>query len=602
MPTFPPAAVPGAPAPAGSARTPSPPGTGSARPFVAAVLVACLLLSLVPEALAEPAGPYVAPVEAPVVDGFRAPVTPYSAGNRGLDYATTPGQEVRAAADGEVTFAGRVGTDTHVVVLHRDGIRTSYSFLASAGVRRGEEVGRGQVVGTAGPVLHFGARAGDRYLDPSLLLAGAPVEVHLIPVELRRPASEAKERRWLQELVSLAWKGARAGAGTAGQALRWARDGAAESWEVVEAELRSRWQQLVVLAAYAEQLPIGPAFLVHASELWARASRFRDAQEGCTPASQPPPPPPPGRRIAVLVAGFGSSSAEADVAGVDTAALGYAGDDVVQFSYAGGRTPGVGAVAGVPVSDYRPEDSTGDLRTSGRRLRALLDAIADRHPEVPVDVIAHSQGGVVARLALGPGAAGPGAGAKPVENLITLGSPHHGADVATANALLGTTTSGTLAQAITEWASDGRVDGSSDAAAQLAETSALVAELRHRPLPAGTRVTSVAASGDLTVVALNSSLEGATNVLVPLAGPSAHGDLPRSETTLRELQLALGGRGPTCRQLADDLALAAGIGMVEDGMGLAVGVGAMWADGAVPGPSIRVRTPGPVGPATGAGR
>lgn len=599
MPTFPPAAVPGAPAPApaGPARPPGPPRAGSVRPFVAAVLVTCLVLSLVPEALAEPAGPYAAPVEAPVVDGYRAPATPYSAGNRGLDYATTYGQEVRAAAEGEVTFAGRVGTGTHVVVLHRDGIRTSYSFLASAGVRRGEQVGRGQVVGTAGPVLHFGARAGHRYLDPSLLLAGAPVEVHLIPVELRRPASEAQERRWLHDLVSLAWKGARAGADTAGQAMRWARDSAAESWEVLEAELRSRWQQLVVLGAYAEQLPIGPAFLVHASELWARASLFRDAQEGCTPASQRPPPPPPGRRIAVLVAGFGSSSAEAGVAGVDTAALGYAGEDVVQFSYAGGRTPGVGAVTDVPVSDYRPEDSTGDLRASGRRLRALLDAIAERHPEVPVDVIAHSQGGVVARLALGPGA-----GAEPVENLITLGSPHHGADAATANALLGTTTSGTLAQAVTEWASDGRVDGSSDAAAQLAETSALVAELRHRPLPEGTRVTSVAASGDLTVAALNSSLEGATNVLVPLGGPSAHGDLPSSEMTLREMQLALGGRGPTCRQLADDLALAAGIGMVEDGMGVAAGVGAMWADGAVPGPSIRVRTPGPVGPATGAGR
>ncbi len=602
MPTFPPATAPGAPAPAGSNRPLIRPCAGWARPLVTALVAACLVLSLVPAALAEPAAPYAAPVEAPVVDGYRPPATPYSAGNRGLDYATTPGQEVRAAADGEVTFAGRVGADTHVVVLHRDGIRTSYSFLASAGVRRGEQVGRGQVVGTAGPVLHFGARAGERYLDPSLLLAGVPVEVHLIPAEARRPASEAQERRWLADLVTFAWKGARAGAATAGQAMRWARDSAAESWEVLEAELRSRWKQLVVLSAYAEQLPFGPAFLVHAGELWARASRFRDAQAGCTPASQPPSPPLPGRRIAVLVGGFGSSSGGAGVTGVDTAALGYADADVAEFSYAGGRTPGVGAVAGVPVSDYHPEDSTGDLRVSGRRLRTLLDAIADQHPGVPVDVIAHSQGGVVARLALGPGEAGLAAGPNPVANLVTLGSPHHGADVATANALLGTTTSGTLAQAVTDWASDGRVDGGSDAAGQLAETSTLVTELRNRPLPEGTRVTSVAASGDLTVAALNSSLEGATNVLVPLSGPSAHGDLPSSEVTLRELQLVLAGRGPTCRQLADDLALAAGIGMVEDGMGLAVGLGAMWADRAVPGPSIRVRTPGPVGPAAGAGR
>ncbi|MDP8986758.1 MAG: hypothetical protein M3N11_00180, partial [Actinomycetota bacterium] len=427
---------------------------------------------------------------------------------------------------------------------------------------------------------------------PTLLLSGAPVEVHLIPVELRRPASEAQERRWLQELVAAAWQGLRAGVDTAGQAMGWARGGAADAWEVLDAELRAQWYQLVILAAYAEQLPTGPAFLLHAGELWGRASRFVDAQRGCSPASQAPPPPPPGRRIVVLVGGLGSSSAAAGVLGVDTAALGYADDDVVQFSYAGGRAPGVGALPGVPVSDYGPEDSTGDLRVSGRRLRALLDAIGDGHPGVPVDVIAHSQGGVVARLALGPGDERSDAGPTPVANLVTLGSPHHGADVATANALLGTTTSGTLAQAVTDWASEGRVDGSSEAAGQLAETSTLMSELRHRPLPEGTRVTSVAASGDLTVAALNSSLEGAANVLVPLGGSSAHDALPGSGTTLRELQLALAGRGPTCRQLADDLALAAGIGMVEDGVGLAVGAGAMWADHAVPGPAIPVRTPG----------
>ncbi|MBV8386955.1 MAG: M23 family metallopeptidase, partial [Acidimicrobiia bacterium] len=42
-----------------------------------------------------------------------------------MDYATAPGTEVRAAADGEVVFAGQVGGTLHVVVLHGDGIRTS---------------------------------------------------------------------------------------------------------------------------------------------------------------------------------------------------------------------------------------------------------------------------------------------------------------------------------------------------------------------------------------------------------------------------------------------------------------------------------------------
>src|SRR5205085_1070721 len=64
---------------------------------------------------------YRPPVDASVVDPFRPPPQPWAAGNRGLDYATRPGQEVRAAADGEVVFAGAVADSLHVVLLHPDG-------------------------------------------------------------------------------------------------------------------------------------------------------------------------------------------------------------------------------------------------------------------------------------------------------------------------------------------------------------------------------------------------------------------------------------------------------------------------------------------------
>jgi len=56
---------------------------------------------------------------------------------------------VRAAADGEVTFAGQVGGSHHVVVLHADGLRTSYSFLDTVAVHRGDHVVQGDVVGTS---------------------------------------------------------------------------------------------------------------------------------------------------------------------------------------------------------------------------------------------------------------------------------------------------------------------------------------------------------------------------------------------------------------------------------------------------------------------
>ncbi len=45
-----------------------------------------------------------------------------------------PAEPVVAAADGEVVFAGPVAGALHVTVLHADGLRTSYSFLAAVRV------------------------------------------------------------------------------------------------------------------------------------------------------------------------------------------------------------------------------------------------------------------------------------------------------------------------------------------------------------------------------------------------------------------------------------------------------------------------------------
>ena len=125
---------------------------------------------------------YKPPVDAPVVDPFRAPPAPWAAGNRGIEYATRPGTRVGAAADGTVVFAGMVGGSLHVVVRHADGVRTSYSFLRSVLVHRGDEVVQGEPVGTTGDRFHFGARIGDVYIDPALLFgdAGSP-RVHLVP-------------------------------------------------------------------------------------------------------------------------------------------------------------------------------------------------------------------------------------------------------------------------------------------------------------------------------------------------------------------------------------------------------------------------------------
>lgn len=117
-----------------------------------------------------PAGTYRPPVDAVVIDPFRAPATPWGPGNRGLEYATLLGSPVRAIGAGEVVFAGPVAGRLAVTVLHADGRRSSYSDLASVEVRFGDLLPRGAVVGHAGRTLHLGLREGDRYVDPAEFL------------------------------------------------------------------------------------------------------------------------------------------------------------------------------------------------------------------------------------------------------------------------------------------------------------------------------------------------------------------------------------------------------------------------------------------------
>lgn len=124
---------------------------------------------------------YRPPVDVPVVDGFALPYGPYGAGNRGLEYATVPGTPVQAIGDGLVVFAGPVAGNRAVTVLHPDGLRSSYSYLAEILVVAGDHVTIGETLGAAGERLHLGVRSGGTYLDPATLFT--TTGVRLVPVE-----------------------------------------------------------------------------------------------------------------------------------------------------------------------------------------------------------------------------------------------------------------------------------------------------------------------------------------------------------------------------------------------------------------------------------
>jgi hypothetical protein len=249
---------------------------------------------------------------------------------------------------------------------------------------------------------------------------------------------------------------------------------------------------------------------------------------------------------------------------------------VVRFSYAGGRVPRSGSAAtgpleAVPATVYTAADSEDDLHRSAARLRTLLDQVARARPGVPIDVIAHSQGGVVVRLALGE-AADDGALPRDLGTVVTLGTPHQGADLATA---IAGSTPGSPQRVVVDAVADRLgvgLDLNGPSIAQLSRSSSVIQEVT-RPVPPGVHLRSIGASSDLVVPAVRTPADGAVSAIVHLSGPDAHDHLPRDPATTREIGLALAGLPPTCTGLVQgvgDVVTSHVVARAEAQLGLAL--------------------------------
>ncbi len=113
---------------------------------------------------------YLHPVSGRIVEAFGAFDQPYGPGNRGLDYAVGRGDVVSAAGPGIVAFAGPVAGRLFVTIQHRDGLRSSYSFLSRIDVRVGDSVAAGAPLGLTSDRFQLGMRRGSTYIDPAPLL------------------------------------------------------------------------------------------------------------------------------------------------------------------------------------------------------------------------------------------------------------------------------------------------------------------------------------------------------------------------------------------------------------------------------------------------
>jgi triacylglycerol lipase len=187
----------------------------------------------------------------------------------------------------------------------------------------------------------------------------------------------------------------------------------------------------------------------------------------------------------------------------------------------GGGTAGLNRLAQRLRADGRTAqvvdpvgDNTGDLREQAQVLdRAAKRAIAAGAPSV--DVVGHSAGGVVARLWVAEG------GRKLARRVVTLGSPHHGTQLA---ALGG--------------------PNCPQACRQLAPGSELLGDLPEKP--AGPSFVSIWTANDQTVVPPDSAeLRGAVNIEVQRICPGrtvTHGGLPADPVVGAIVEQELSGR------------------------------------------------------------
>jgi len=105
----------------------------------------------------------------------------------GIDISAPAGSDVLAAADGEVIYSDSLrGYGNCIIVRHTDGLATVYAHNQQNGVREGQRVRRGDVIGkvgdsgrTTGSNLHFEVRQDNVAHDPLYFLP--PVERAAVP-------------------------------------------------------------------------------------------------------------------------------------------------------------------------------------------------------------------------------------------------------------------------------------------------------------------------------------------------------------------------------------------------------------------------------------
>jgi murein DD-endopeptidase MepM/ murein hydrolase activator NlpD len=104
--------------------------------------------------------------------------------HHGTDFGAKKGTPLLAVNSGTITYASRMGTYGNVVkIKHGGGYESLYAHQSRVGVKHGQSVKKGQVIGyvgstgrSTGPHLHFGLQKNGRWIDPMKVLSKKSIQ------------------------------------------------------------------------------------------------------------------------------------------------------------------------------------------------------------------------------------------------------------------------------------------------------------------------------------------------------------------------------------------------------------------------------------------
>jgi hypothetical protein len=309
----------------------------------------------------------------------------------------------------------------------------------------------------------------------------------------------------------------------------------------------------------------GAIYLAPVTGEWAREYPWWNAgsylDDTCEPESKMgPSPPAPNDNLAVVVGGLASKTKgglDSNVFSVPSS-LGYSAEDTYLYSYRGSDGPRL-------HDPYERTDTFGDLREAAGRLATLLIRIGRRYPGRDIDLIAYSQGGVVARTLLEMSLRAWQAGMPRVQHLVTFATPHRGTKLAELpKEMAESSLSGRwMADAVSSAAQRGAAvpDPYSDAVDQLKPDSALMSGLGRQDVVLGTRVLSLAAPHDVVVPVPRARYDEGLNRVVAPTGVWGHAAITASDQARNIAYDFLRDASPTCETNWDHLGGIPGTGL-----------------------------------------